>query len=222
MDSSISKLILKQARTKRISDSSWQPLKWPHMDQLEFFQPGTDIPDESQTRLVAGTLHFNIELIEALSAADAEHLIRISGGLTEFFGEGTAFTRKTIRRYFNYPHTLPFVGRLRDHFIGFLVGVPLENFSGESWAQSDPTLGEHVTVYTYAFIFEKRYRKSGYAKMLKRVYLNWLKKRGYAFVSGHVREGIAQGFSSTTRVMQKFPNWHDTGKVFEYYQRPLT
>jgi len=192
------------------------------MDQLEFFQQSTEIPDKSQTRLIAGTLHYNIELIEALSAQDAETIIGISEGLVDVFGEGTAFTRKTIRRYFNYPNTLPFVGKLRDRIIGFLVGVPLENFPEESWAKSDPTLGEHITVYTYAFIFEERNRKNGYAKMLKRVYLNWLKKRGYEFVSGHVREGLAEKFSTTTRVLQKYPNWHDTGKVFEYYQRPLS
>jgi len=191
------------------------------MAQMEFFQPTGELPEQSQTRLIAATLHYRVELVEILSAEDAERIIHISQELEPRFGVETVFTRKTVRRYFNYPATLPFVGKLRDEIIGFLVGVPLEHFSDESWAQSDPTLGEHVTVYSYAYIFAEKHRKTGYAKMLKRVYLNWLKKRGYSYVSGHVREGLAQSFSPTTRVLQKYPNWHDTGKVFEYYQRPL-
>ncbi len=191
------------------------------MSQLEFFKPPAKTPSRSEVRLIAATLNFQVKLIQALSATDAERIINISQGLIKPFGAGTAFTKKTVWKYFNHPHTLPFVGVLRDEIIGFLVGVPLENFSDESWASIDPTLGDHETVYTYAFIFDEKHQGNGYAKMLKKVYLNWLKKRGYLFVSGHVREGISKQFSLHTQVLQKFPNWHDTGKVFEYYQRPL-
>jgi len=192
------------------------------MSQLEFFKPPVKIPARSETKLIAATLNFQIKLVEVLSAKDADRIIEISQGLIKPFGAETAFTQKTVWKYFNHPHTLPFVGVLRNEIIGFLVGVPLENFSDEDWAAVDPTLGDHETVYTYAFVVDKKHQNQGYAKMLKKVYLNWLKKRGYLYVSGHVREGIAQQFSLHTRVLQKFPNWHDTGKVFEYYQRPLS
>ncbi len=191
------------------------------MSQLEFFKPPAKIPSRSEVALIAATLNFQIKLIHALSAKDADQIIRISQGLIKPFGAATAFTKKTVWKYFNHPHTLPFVGVLRDEIIGFLVGVPLENFSDEQWAALDPTLGDHETIYTYAFIFDEKHQGQGYAKMLKKVYLNWLKKRGYLYVSGHVREGISSQFSLHTRVLQKYPNWHDTGKVFEYYQRPL-
>ncbi len=191
------------------------------MSQLEFFKPPTKIPAHSEQRLIAATLNFQIKLIEVLSVKDAERIIHISQGLIKPFGPGTAFTKKTVWKYFNHPHTLPFVGVLRHELIGFLVGVPLENFQDENWAVVDPTLGDHETIYTYAFIFDEKYQGQGYAKMLKRVYINWLKKRGYLFVSGHVREGVSKHFSLHTQVLQKYPNWHDTGKVFEYYQRPL-
>ena len=152
------------------------------MSQLEFFKPPTKIPSRSEVRLIAGTINFQIKLVEALSASDAEQIIKISQGLIKPFGLGTAFTKTTVWKYFNYPHTLPFVGLLRNEIIGFLVGVPLENFQDENWASIDPTLGEHETVYTYAFIFDEKHQKNGYAKMLKRVYINWLKKRGYLYV----------------------------------------
>lgn len=192
------------------------------MSQLEFFKPPAKTPVRSEVRLVAATLNFQIKLIEVLSAKDAERIIDISRGLIKPFGAETAFSKKTVWKYFNHPHTLPFVGVLRNEIIGFLVGVPLEHFSDESWATVDPTLGSHESIYTYAFIFDDKYHGQGYAKMLKRVYINWLKKRGYLYVSGHVREGISQKFSLHTRVLQKYPNWHETGKVFEYYQRPLS
>jgi len=191
------------------------------MSQLEFFKPPEKTPMRSEVKLIAATLNFQIKMIEALSAKDADRIIEISQGLIKPFGQDKAFTKKTVWRYFNHPHTLPFVGVLRDEIIGFLVGVPLEHFDDESWTVIDPTLGNHETIYTYAFVFDEKHQNQGYAKMLKKVYLNWLKKRGYLYVSGHVLEGISQKFSLHTRVLQKYPNWHDTGKVFEYYQRPL-
>ena len=191
------------------------------MSQLEFFKPPVKTPAKSETSLIAATLNFEVKLIEALSAKDADRVIEISQGLIKPFGADTAFTKKTVWKYFNHPHTLPFVGALRNEIIGFLVGVPLENFDDENWATADPTLGNHETIYTYAFVFDEKHQRQGYAKMLKRVYLNWLKKRGYLYVSGHVREGISKNFSLHTNVLRKFPNWHETGKVFEYYQRPL-
>ena len=191
------------------------------MSQLEFFKPPVKTPVRSEVKLIAATLNFQIKLIEVLSSRDADRIIEISQGLIKPFGADTAFTKKTVWKYFNHPHNLPFVGLLRNEIIGFLVGVPLENFSDENWAMADPTLGDHETIYTYAFVFDEKHRDQGYAKMLKKVYMNWLKKRGYLYVSGHVREGISQQFSLHTRVLRKFPNWHETGKVFEYYQRPL-
>jgi GNAT superfamily N-acetyltransferase len=192
------------------------------MSQLEFFKPPEKTPVRSEVKLIAATLNYQIKLMEAMSAKDADRIIEISQGLIEPFGQDKAFTKKTVWRYFNHPHTLPFVGVLRDEIIGFLVGVPLEHFDDEAWSSIDPTLGDHETIYTYAFVFDEKHQGQGYAKMLKKVYLNWLRKRGYLFVSGHVQEGVSQSFSLHTRVLQKYPNWHETGKVFEYYQRPLS
>ena len=157
------------------------------MAQLDFFKAPTKTPVRSQVKLIAGTLNFQVKLMEEMSALDADRIIEISQGLAKPFGEETVFTKKTVWKYFNHPHTLPFVGYLRDEIIGFLVGVPLEHFQDELWSQADPTLGTHETVYTYAFIVDEKQHGKGYAKMLKRVYVNWLKKRGYLYVSGHVR-----------------------------------
>jgi len=182
----------------------------------------SELPYESTTRLIAATLNFSIELVEKLSAKDAERIIAISEGLVENFGMETRFTKNTVRKYFAYPDTLPFIGLLHHKIIGFVIGVPLDHFIDEPWARIDPFLGNQNTVYTYAFVMDAKYRGSGYGKSLKRVYMSYLRKRGYSYVSGHVMEGIAQRWARSTVILGKFPDWHNTGKVFEYYRRPLT
>lgn len=181
-----------------------------------------ELPYESKTRLIAATLNYSIQLVEKLSAKDADQIISISEGLVESFGLETRFTKNTVRKYFAYPDTLPFIGLLHNKIIGFVIGVPLEHFAEEPWARVDTFLGEHNTVYTYAFVLDAKYRGSGYGKSLKRVYMNWIRKRGFSYVTGHVQEGIAERWSRSTVVLEKFPDWHNTGKIFEYYRRPLT
>jgi hypothetical protein len=66
-----------------------------------------------------------------------------------------------------------------------------------------------------------RYRGNGFARTLKRVYLNWAKKQRYRYVTGHVQEGIARNFSASTTIVKRFTNWHGSGRTFEYYRRPL-
>ena len=54
---------------------------------------------------------------------------------------------------------------------------------------NDKNLGKKNTLYTYAFIFRKDYRKkSGFAKTLKKVYTNWAKKRNFIYISGHINK----------------------------------
>ena len=77
------------------------------MTQLEFFKSKSDPPAKSRTQLIAQSMHFTIELVESLSSDDAERVIAISEELVELFGKNTAFTKKTVRRYFNYPKTPP-------------------------------------------------------------------------------------------------------------------
>ena len=75
--------------------------------------------------------------------------------------------------------------------IGFIIGVPLENFNNQAWVQCDDNLNKKNTLYTCAFIFKKEFRKkSGFSKTLKRVYTNWAKKKEYKYITGHVNNKI--------------------------------
>ena len=86
----------------------------------------------------------------------------------------------------------------------------------------DVHFGENNTLYTYAFVIESKYKGNGYAKMLKRVYLNWTIKQDHLkYMTGHVMAGIANNFIGEVTVVNQVENWQGTNKVFEYYRRTL-
>jgi predicted GNAT superfamily acetyltransferase len=181
-----------------------------------------EIAVKTRSRIIASSsLNFQIELMEHVGEEDVPQLILISEHLVEEFTEDVRLTKTSIRKYFNYPHTLPFVARQSGEIIGYIIGVPLEYFSNDPSFQCDRNLGENNTLYTYAFVVFQKYKGSGFAKTLKRVYLSWAKKKGFKYVSGHVREGVSQRFTGSVQILQRFDNWHGTNKRFEYYRRSL-
>ncbi|MEE9464517.1 MAG: GNAT family N-acetyltransferase [Candidatus Neomarinimicrobiota bacterium] len=181
-----------------------------------------NITENSRSRVIASSPHgFQIELMEFVGQEDVPALITVSESLAREYGNSARLSKTTIRKYFNYPKTLPFVARYQGEIVGYIIGVPLEYFAQDSWAKYDQNLGRGNTLYTYAFVILAKYRKNGFARTLKRVYLNWTKKHGYRYVTGHVLEGIARTFSPVTVVVKRFSNWHGSGKTFEYYRRPI-
>ena len=181
-----------------------------------------EIAEKTRSRIIASSsLNFQIELMEHVGEEDIPQMILISEHLVEEFTEDVRLTKTSIRKYFNYPHTLPFVARQSGEIIGYIIGVPLEYFSNDPSFQCDKNLGGKNTLYTYAFVVFQKYKGSGFAKTLKRVYLSWAKKKGFKYVSGHVREGVSQRFTGSVQILQRFDNWNGTSKKFEYYRRPL-
>jgi hypothetical protein len=163
----------------------------------------------------------SVELIEFLGESEYQKIIDISSVLVDNYGKHAKFSRATVKKYFNYPRTLPFVIRFKGAPQGFVIGVPLEHFEKENWVHCDEYLGFHNTIYTYAFIIKEEFRNFGLSKILKRIYQSTLKKRGYKYVTGHVREGISKKFLNPTKVIAKFENWNNTDFVFEYYRTEL-
>ncbi|MFH1213772.1 MAG: hypothetical protein V1681_06770 [Candidatus Neomarinimicrobiota bacterium] len=177
---------------------------------------------ETKSRVLASTTNgISVELIEHLGESDFGKIVKISETLVDNFGQNARFNRNSIKKYFNYPKTLPFVVKYLDEVEGFIVGVPLEYFSKESWAQCDENLGKGNTIYTYAYIVRKDKRQMGLAKMLKRVYQNTLKRRGFLYISGHVMQGVAANFTRGSHIVRKFDNWNNTGFSFDYYRSML-
>jgi hypothetical protein len=117
---------------------------------------------------------------------------------------------------------LPFIARFRDKIIGYIIGVPLEMLNTEPWARLDINFDQFNTLYTYAFVVQNHFKGNGYAKMLKRVYLNWAKKQeNILYITGHVVEGVSSKFTGNIRIIDRVENWQGTGKIFEYYRRDL-
>ena len=186
-------------------------------------QLSLNIDEESDIQVIASSAYqFRIELVTKIGEKDIVEILDISKSLSKSFGLSSVFTEHNINKYFN-ENTLPFLARYKNIIIGFIIGVPLENFEQESWAQYDVNLKKNNTLYTYAFIIRDKYRgKGGYAKTLKRIYLNWAKKQPkITYVTGHVEQGITQNFTGNIEVVKSYPTWYDSNKPFEYYRRYL-
>jgi hypothetical protein len=138
---------------------------------------------ETQSRILASTPDgISIELVEHLGEAEYGNIVKISETLVDNFGSNARFNRNSIKKYFNYPKTFPFIIRYKGAIEGFIVGSPIENFAKEDWVQFDENLGKGNTIYTYAFVVKKDRRNLGIAKMLKRVYQNTLRRKGYIYM----------------------------------------
>ena len=175
---------------------------------------------ESRTEVIASSGPFQIEFIEYVGSDDYNTFIKISESLVDEYGAVAKLTPKTIQTYFNKDGCLPFIARHQGDIIGYMIGVPIEVLHKEPWARLDINFGKNNTIYTYAFVVQNQYKGNGYAKMLKRVYLNWVKKQEHIlFVTGHVRQGIASRFIGQIRIIDSIENWQGTGKTFEYYRR---
>ena len=187
------------------------------MEQLSF-----STSQKSRSRVIASSGVFQIELLERVGEADYPQLIEISKSLVKEYGEKEILTKSTIQKYFNKSGSLPFIACYRNKIIGYIIGVPIEELSHESWAQLDENFGKGNTLYTYAFVIQSEYKGNGYAKMLKRVFLSWAKKRKQTeHITGHVVNGISARFTGDIKIVNRIDNWQGTGKSFEYYRRDL-
>ena len=165
--------------------------------------------------------NLKIELVKELGDYDRQEIIKLSEELEPTFGVDALLTSSNIDKYFNNS-TYPFLARLDHTIIGFIIGVPLEVFSEESWSHYDINLGKENTIYTYVFLMKEFYRKkAGYSKTLKMIYLNWCKKKNYTYITGHVKLGISKNFSDSTNIVKIFSKWYNSTSPFEYYRRML-
>ena len=185
-------------------------------------EPFFDQEENSRTQVIATSGSFQIELMEYVGSTDNKGLIEISKSLVEEYGTQARLTESTIQTYFNRQGSLPFIARNEGEIIGYIIGLPLEILSKEPWARLDINFGKSNTLYTYAFVVQKKFKGNGYAKILKRVFLNWAKKQEkILYITGHVKEGISARFKGNIRIIDRIENWHETGRVFEYYRREI-
>ena len=178
--------------------------------------------ENSRIQVIATSGSFQIELMEYVGSVDNKGLIKISNSLVKEYGKQSILTESTIQTYFNREGALPFIARNEGKIIGYIIGLPLEILSKEPWARLDINFGKKNTLYTYAFVVQEKFKGNGYAKILKRVFLNWAKKQEkILYITGHVKEGISARFKGNIRIIDRIENWHETGRVFEYYRREI-
>ena len=183
------------------------------------FDPISEVSTSKFIRRIDGG--FTIELLRSLGSEDIKPLIHIAQSLVESFGLKLLATKNDILNYFNPPTTYPFIARHEGHPIGFIIGVPLEQFANLDWAKNDQNLGKENTLYTYAYGVMPSYRGKGIAAELKSTYLWWSKDRGYEYITGTVRKGISAEMGGEVTLLSSIENWNETGLTFEYYRRKL-
>ncbi len=160
--------------------------------------------------------------MEHIGEDDFSQLIRISEHLAAEYGNKAILTKTIIHKYFNKSTSLPFIARYRGEIIGYIIGVAIEDLSAKPWARLDENFGALNTLYTYAFVIMDKFKGNGYAKILKRVYLSWAKKKdGLRYITGHVKLGVSSKFTGDIKIINRVENWQGTGKTFEYYRRHL-
>jgi len=181
-----------------------------------------NITEESELKVIASSaFNFKVELVLNIGTDDFNNIFEISKDLAKVFNNNFLLNEKNIYKYFN-KKTMPFFARYKGEIIGYIIGAPIENFYSEAWARYDTNMGKNNTIYTYAFVMNKRYRKiGGYSKTLKRVYINWLKKQNYKYVTGHVKQGLSKKFGNNTKIIKIFDDWYNSNSSFEYYRREL-
>ena len=168
------------------------------MEDSYFYQSPVSI-----SNIIASSGPLQIELIKYVGTDDYIKFIEISESLVKEYGKAAKLTPNTIQKYFNREGTLPFIARHQNQIIGYIIGIPLEILSREPWARLDIYFGQKNTIYTYAFVIEKEFKANGYAKMLKKVYLNWIKKQEHIhFMTGHVKQGISNRFRGNINIIK--------------------
>ena len=177
---------------------------------------------ESKSKVIAtSALGFSIELLIEIGQNDLNTIVHLSQDLKEIFGIQGKLDKTNITKYFN-SNTIQFLAKINSKIVGFIIGCPLECFERDSWSRYDTNLGLSNTIYTYFFYIEKKYRKKGgYAKTLKKIYLNHLKKKNYKYVTGHVRLGVSKSFGEKSEIVKIYQNWYGQNKPYEYYRRVL-
>tara|TARA_Y100001970_G_scaffold47257_1_gene59679 strand:+ start:43320 stop:43883 length:564 start_codon:yes stop_codon:yes gene_type:complete len=181
-----------------------------------------NIIEESEVQVIASSaFNFRVELVLQLGKNDLNDIFNISKDLAEIFDNNFLLNENNINKYFN-SKTLPFIARYKGEVIGYIIGVPIEKFESESWARHDKNLKKNNTIYTYAYIMNKKYRKiGGYSKTLKKIYINWAKKKNYKYITGHVKQGLSKKFGKKIEIVKIFNNWYNSNTAFEYYRREL-
>tara|TARA_Y100001968_G_scaffold331138_1_gene384856 strand:- start:289 stop:855 length:567 start_codon:yes stop_codon:yes gene_type:complete len=181
------------------------------------------ILEKSKVKVIASSAYnFQVELVEKLGKDDIPKIIEVSEILAKKFGKRWLLGKNNLNKYFN-DKTLPFIARHHNEIIGYIIGVPLETFKNQSWAHIDVNLNKFNTLYTYAFVMKEKYRnKGGYAKTLKRIFLNWARKqKNIQYITGHVEHGIHKNFSGNIEEIKIYDPWYDAKKPFIYYRRIL-
>ena len=80
---------------------------------------------DSKLEIIAeSSNNLRIELIKEIGLVDSIQIINLSKELHSLYGENALINNNNIKKYFNR-NTYPFIARLNNEIIGFIIGVHL-------------------------------------------------------------------------------------------------
>lgn len=181
------------------------------------------IEDKSRVDILAGSSDgLQLELVKSLDDRDSEMVIRLSelpGGCREGAARMNA---GSVRKYFHFPNTFPFLARFRGKPVGYAVGITLESLNKESWVRCDGHWGAGDTVYIHSFFMHPKFEAQNYSRILLNLCMAWIGRRGFQYISVHQRPCDAARLFPAAEAVASFPNWQNSGEDYDYIRMPVS
>ena len=165
--------------------------------------------------------NLQIELSKELNNDDKKNIIDFLNDNKSEISPNSLFLINNIKKYFIYPETLSFLARLNKNPIAFIVGIEIEKSNDNELLQKEVNWGKGNTVYIFSHEINFKYSQRKYEKILIKIALNWLSKKGYEYICGYEKEGKAEEIFPGCIIIDRIKNWNGTGKIYEYFKLSL-
>jgi len=164
---------------------------------------------------------FQLELVRQLDDRDARAIISLSALQEGDPDKHGRFNATSVRKYFHYPKTFPVIARHEGIPVAYIVGITLESLNKESWVKCDTHWGMGDTVYIHSFFIHPKYARQNYARVLIRLFSNWLSGNGFHYITGHEREEVLAHLFPDCEKIKRFSSWQNQGVDYWYYRRKI-
>ncbi len=134
----------------------------------------------------------------------------------EVFPEGIRQDEEDLSKTFEDTDSITIVLKHENSIIGYIAGGPLEDYSYLKGIKEDDNYGKKNTIYIESFAVLGDFQSQGLGHKLRDKFLSIAGEKGYKFVTGHIKKGIAT--KRGDEVLSEFTNWLGTGETFEYYR----
>ncbi len=165
--------------------------------------------------------NFQIELLKESNNNDLKKIYAFLNTNREEISFNSSLLLNDIKKYFTYPKTLPFLARLNNDPIAYIIGMKIEDINEKHLLPKENNWGKGNTVYLFSHEINSKYSKRNYENILIKIAINWLLKNGYEYICGYEKKGMAEKIFQGCIIISRVENWNESGEVYEYYKLSL-